>query len=140
MGDRSYIQISSKDFKTPIALYGHYSGLDNLEAVKNVLARTSRIGDPSYLTAQIFYEFAKLGNYDGEYSFGIDTFNSDPKYGENPYSINNPTIYVNADTGEYTYLGEVYTEFVPEVKSMAEQVREAREGGLKITREALRFS
>ena len=141
MGDRSYIQITSKDFKTPISLYGHWSGTDNLEAVKNVLARTGRIGDPSYLTAQIFYEFAKLGNYDGEYSFGIDAFGYEPdKPAFMSFSNNNWTVYVNADTGEYTYKGEVHTEFVPEVKSMAELVREAREGGLKITREPKSFS
>ena len=141
MGDRSYIQITSKDFKTPISLYGHWSGTDNLEAVKNVLARTGRIGDPSYLTAQIFYEFAKLGNYDGEYSFGIDAFGAEPdKPAFMSFSNNNWTIYVNADTGEYTYKGEVHTEFVPEVKSMAEKVREAKEGGMKVTREPKSFS
>jgi hypothetical protein len=54
----------------------------------------------SYLTAQIFYEFAKLGNYDGELSFGIDAFGSDPEL------MDNATVYVNADTGEYTFDGD----------------------------------
>ena len=66
MGDRSAIVIHSEQYKTPITFYGHWSGEQNIEAVKNVLARTGRVGDPSYLTAQIFYEFAiRLGNYDG---------------------------------------------------------------------------
>jgi hypothetical protein len=116
MGDRSFIIITSKEFKTPISLYGHWSGTDNIEAVKNVLARSGRIGDPSYLTAQIFYEFAKLGNYDGELSFGIDTFGNEPAtpsfWG---VGNNNPVVFVDADTGEYTYKGTTHTEFMREV-------------------------
>lgn len=100
MGDRSAIVVTAKEFKTPITFYGHWSGDDNITAVKNVLARTGRIGDVSYLTAQLFYEFAKLGNYDGELSFGIDTF------GYTPDGMDNPTITINADTGEYTIEGE----------------------------------
>lgn len=107
MGDRSLIQIESKTFKTPITLYGHWSGGDNLVAVRNVLTRTDRIGDPSYLTAQLFYEFAvNLGGYTGELSFGIDA------YGEGTdVWVDNDTVVVNADTGEYSVNGESFTEF-----------------------------
>ena len=101
MGDRSAIVIHSERYKTPITFYGHWSGEQNIEAVKNVLARTGRVGDPSYLTAQIFWEFAKLGNYDGEYSFGIDTFGVDGV----DSLMDNPTIYVNADTGKVSTTG-----------------------------------
>ncbi len=101
MGDRSAIVIHSERYKTPITLYGHWSGEQNIEAVQNVLARTGRVGDPSYLTAQIFWEFAKLGNYDGEYSFGIDTFGADGV----DNAMDNPTIYVNADTGKVSTTG-----------------------------------
>lgn len=96
MGDRSLIIIESEQFETPITLYGHWSGTDNITAVRNVLARTGRVGDPSYLTAQLFWEFAKLGNYDGELSFGIDTFGlpSDTAW------VDNESVFVNADTGE----------------------------------------
>ena len=96
MGDRSLIVIESEQFETPISLYGHWSGTDNITAVQNVLARTGRVGDPSYLTAQLFWEFAKLGNYDGELSFGIDTFGlpSDTAW------LDNDAVFVNADTGE----------------------------------------
>lgn len=96
MGDRSLIVIESEQFVVPISLYGHWSGTDNITAVDNVLARTGRVGDPSYLTAQLFWEFAKLGNYDGELSFGIDTFGVP----DATTWVDNDTIFVNADTGE----------------------------------------
>jgi hypothetical protein len=108
MGDRSLIVINSKNFKAPITLYGHWSGGDNLVAVRNVLARTDRIGDVNYLTAQIFYEFAvALGGYEGKLSFGIDAYG----YEEGSAWVDNDTITVNADNGEYEYQGEVNTEF-----------------------------
>jgi hypothetical protein len=108
MGDRSLIVVKAKAFPTPITFYGHWSGEDNVTAVRNVLRRTGRIGDVSYLTAQIFYEFAKLGNYDGELSFGIET--SEYSASEDLW-MDNPTIIVDADTGEYTLEGVVHTEF-----------------------------
>ena len=95
MGDRSFIVIESKQFVSPIALYGHWAGTDNVLAVENVLARTDRVGDPSYLTAQLFHEFSTLGGYDGNLSFGISAYG----YGPNGWEDNEP-IYVNADTGE----------------------------------------
>ena len=107
MGDRSLIVVKAKAFSTPITFYGHWSGEDNITAVRNVLRRTGRIGDSSYLAAQIFYEFAKLGNYDGELSFGIDTFGSK----EDDVWMDNPTVYVDADTGEYVVEGVVHSEF-----------------------------
>jgi hypothetical protein len=127
MGNRSAIVVNAEAFKTPITFYGHWSGKDNLEAVRNVLARTGRIGDASYLAAQIFFEFAKLGNYDGDVSFGIDAFGGDPDSG-----MDNATIYVNADTGEYTRRGIINTEFVPVKKTAEEMRKEEREnGGIK---------
>lgn len=99
MGDRSAIIIESKRFQTPITIYGHWSGETNVLAVQNVLARTGRVGDPSYLTAQLFWEFAQLGQYDGELSFGIDAFGGTPQ--ETDKAMDNATIIVNADTGEY---------------------------------------
>jgi hypothetical protein len=96
MGNRVVIQVQSEQFLTPINLYGHWAGSHALTAVRTVLARTGRIGDPSYLTAQLFYEFARQGNYDGELSFGIDAFGSD--LGD---TNDNDNIYVNADDGSY---------------------------------------
>ena len=115
MGDRSLIQVESKGFKAPITLYGHWSGEDNLLAVRNVLTRTDRIGDANYLTAQLFYEFAvNLGGYTGELSFGIDAYGSS----DTEIWVDNDTVVVNADTGEYSVNGEVFTEFAKVANSV----------------------
>lgn len=104
MGNRSVIEISTGTNPYPISLYGHWSGEDNLLAVKTLLsAPHARIGDPTYLTAQLFYEFAvKLGGYDGNLGYGIDTGTYDGGW------LDNPTVYVDADTGDYTYQGITY--------------------------------
>lgn len=114
MGDRAFIQIDSRKFDVPIILYGHWSGEDNLTAVRNVLERTDRIGDPSYLVAQLFYEFAvSLGQYDGQLSFGIDVgIIANDVWGDVD------TVYVDADTGAYSVGGNVSTEFAVADKSM----------------------
>lgn len=107
MGNRAFIQIDSERFELPILLYGHWSGEDNLTAVRNVLGRTDRVGQPDYLTAQIFYEFAiALGQYDGALSFGI----SPGVLGSGDWQDVEP-VYVNADTGEYRYGGVTYDEY-----------------------------
>lgn len=103
MGNRSVIQISSASLPYPISIYGHWSGEDNLIAVKNVLTRTDRIGDANYLSAQLFYEFAVvLGGYDGNLGFGLDTDAYDEAW------LDNPIVYVDADNGHYTYKGTTY--------------------------------
>lgn len=95
MGNRSVIVIESKQYVSPIAFYGHWSGTDNVRAVEKVLDLTDRVGDPSYLTAQLFHEFATMGRYDGKLSFGIDAFGYEVDRWED-----NAPIYVNADTGK----------------------------------------
>lgn len=95
MGNRSVIIIESKQFVSPITFYGHWSGNDNVRAVENVLGRTDRVGDPSYLTAQLFHEFSTMGGYDGKLSFGIDAFGYDVDR-----ERDNAPIYLNADTGK----------------------------------------
>ena len=98
MGDRASIIVGSKQFASPISLYGHWSGQDNLTAVQNVLARTTRVGDPSYLTAQLFHEFAiNLGSYDGHLSFGIGAWGGQ----DDGLFDDNLPVFVNADTGEF---------------------------------------
>ena len=102
VGDRSAIIIESERFITPITLYGHWSGRDNLTAVASVLETTDRIGDPSYLTAQLFYEFAVVrGKYDGELSFGIDAFGGTPEAVDK--WMDRPTIIVDADKGTWRW-------------------------------------
>lgn len=102
MGDRASIIITSKYMERPIQLYGHWSGEDNIEAVRNVLARTQRVGDSGYLIAELFYEFAvNLGKYEGkDGNFGVYVI---PE-GSSLYMgwEDNPTITVDADTGLYT--------------------------------------
>jgi hypothetical protein len=106
MGDRATIHITSESFTSPIELYGHWSGTDNAKAVANVLERTGRIGDPTYLTAQLFYEYATiLGKYDGNLGFGIRAVAGTP----NSLWDDNPVVVVNADTGSVEYDGETYT-------------------------------
>lgn len=113
MGNRSYIQVESKEFESPIVYYSHWTGEENLEAVRNVLARTNRIGDASYLAAQIFKEFAiELGGYDGDTGFGISAGTVSDGWADAP------TVFVNADDGSYVYVDEENNEFAKK-KSMA---------------------
>jgi len=112
MGNRSRIIIISKEFASPIHLYGHWSGETNFEAVETVLAMPkNRVGDPSYLTAQLFHAFADLSGYTGELGFGISIGAYDD---QNDSWDDNPQIVVNADTGE-TY-GEIPAGFASAVK------------------------
>ena len=106
MGNRSNIVIretaTQKD--NLVILYGHWGGEDNLTATKNVLAKTDRIGDSVYLTAQLFFEFTRLGNYTGDLGYGI--------YVGDLGAIDeddNPAVIVDADTGLITYNGETLT-------------------------------
>lgn len=113
MGNRAYIQVDSARLSESVLLYGHWSGEDNLVAVRNVLARTDRVGDPTYLTAQLFWEFTRLANYDGDLGFGIDVGTmANDVYG------NVPTVYVNADSGIYFYDGVTYEEYARTTQSM----------------------
>ena len=107
MGNRSSIVVESQNFPNPIYLYGHWSGEDHFEAVKAVIERTDRIGDASYLTAQLFYTFAvELGSYTGGTGFGIGTYAGD--IAQNCLWEDNDPVVVNADSGAVTYRGEVY--------------------------------
>jgi hypothetical protein len=107
MGNRSNIVIretaSQKD--NFVILYGHWAGDDNLTAVETVLKRTDRIGDSTYLTAQIFHEFITQSgrDYDG---LGFGLWVGDM---ESIDEDDNPAVIVDADTGAITYRGETYT-------------------------------
>lgn len=103
MGNRAVIAIQQDetDENNFVLLYGHYSGGDNLNAVLQTMKRTNRIGDPAYLTAQIFYEFARFGDYNGELGFGIYTGGR-----EAIDETDNPAVFVNPYNGVITYQGE----------------------------------
>lgn len=105
MGNRSNLIIRETATQTDnlIIFYGHWAGDDNLTAAKNVIRRTDRIGDATYLTAQLFYEFTKLGNYDGRLGFGIWVGTL-----EDIDESDNPAVIVDADTGLITYQVETY--------------------------------
>jgi hypothetical protein len=102
MGNRSLIIIRGEAFgDNEIRLYGHWSGEDNIEAVKSVILRTDRIGDASYLTAQLFHEFSQLGGYEGGLGYGIYIAQ---KWDDEGW-IDADSVIVNADTGDYQYKG-----------------------------------
>lgn len=113
MGNRAYIQVDSARLSESVLLYGHWSGEDNLVAVRNVLARTDRVGDPTYLTAQLFWEFTRLANYDGDLGFGIDVGCM-----ENDVYGDVDTVYVNADRGTYVYAGVTYEDYAVTAKGI----------------------
>jgi hypothetical protein len=124
MGDRSSIYITSEGLTSPIHLYGHWAGEDNLSAVVNVLSMTDRLNDPMYLTAQLFYEFAIVqGGYKGSTGFGIGSVDSLSN------SDDNPPIVVGLDTGMVAYRGGVYTveEFIKEFgdPDLIEEIRKS---------------
>ena len=86
-----------------LILYSHWGGDDNLTAVKNVLAKTDRVGDSAYLSAQIFYEFTNLGAYDGGLGYGLWVGGL-----ESIDETDNPAVIVDADTGLVTYQGATH--------------------------------
>jgi hypothetical protein len=105
MGNRSNIVIRETATQTDnfVILYSHYGGNDNFEAARNVVMRTDRIGDSSYLAAQLFYEFTRLGNYDGTLGYGlwVGDFSSVD-------TTDNPAVIIDADTGDITYHGNTF--------------------------------
>jgi hypothetical protein len=122
MGDRSLIVITNNTDTNLMVMYGHWSGSDNLQAVHNVIEKTGRIGD-NYVVAEIFHEFSVvLGGYGGigTGSFGMWADRSET-FDEG--WIDSPTVYVNADTGDYTCDGVDYSRPVPKppVANKAEQ-------------------
>jgi hypothetical protein len=106
MGNRSNIIIRETATQTDnmLILYSHWGGDDNLNAVRNVMAKTDRVGDSAYLSAQLFYEFTRLGAYDGGLGYGlwVGDLNSIDE-------TDNPAVIVDADTGATTYRGDTYT-------------------------------
>ena len=105
MGNRSNIVIkeTARQKDNLVILYGQWAGEENLTAVRNVLEKTDRIGDSAYLTAQIFFEFTRLGNYDGGLGYGLWVGDL-----ESIDETDNPAVIVNCDTGAITYKGETY--------------------------------
>jgi hypothetical protein len=95
MGNRVTVSISSQEHEAPINIYAHWAGDEIYPVVQNALEDSDRIGDASYLSAQIIHAiFADLG-YDGKLSFGVWT-------GEFTESgDDNDPMFVDADTGKW---------------------------------------
>jgi hypothetical protein len=104
MGDRIFIELQSQDFDTPVVIYAYWAGEAILGAVTEVLGITNRIGDPNYLAAQIIHNVFKQCDYDGVNSFGIAAWNYQTAMEAYDWA-DNPTIYVDLDTGKY-YIGD----------------------------------
>jgi len=95
MGNRVTVSISSQEHESPINIYAHWAGDEIYPIVQDVLGNSHRIGDASYLSAQIIHGiFTQLG-YDGELGFGVWT-------GE-VYDLgdDNDPMFVDADTGKW---------------------------------------
>ena len=107
MGNRSHIIIretkTQKD--TFLILYSHWGGEDNWTAVKNVLAKTDRIGDGPYLAAQIFNEFLKLGDYNGDTGYGIWVGGL-----ESLDESDNFAVVIDTDTGQVSNTGDMFRQ------------------------------
>ena len=117
MGNRVTVSIRSQEHEAPINIYSHWSGDEIYPVIQDVLQMSDRIGDASYLTAQLIHAvFTQLG-YDGKLGFGIWTGDPD----EDGWR-DNETMYVNADEGKWrigdemdwqdreTYISEVFGE------------------------------
>jgi hypothetical protein len=95
MGNRVTVSISSKDHEAPINIYAHWAGEDIYLIVQDALAVSERIGDGSYLTAQIIHRVFTMLGYDGRTSFGVWS-------GEFIESgDDNDPMFVDADTGKW---------------------------------------
>ena len=118
MGNRVTVNISSREFESPINIYSHWSGDEIYPVIQDVLQMSDRIGDGSYLTAQLINAvFTQLG-YDGKLGFGVWSAELEADRWDD-----NPTMFVDADTGKWrigdgemdwqdreTYVSEVFGE------------------------------
>lgn len=95
MGNRVTVSISSQEHEAPINIYAHWAGNSVYQVITDTLASSDRIGDASYLTAQLIHAvFAEYG-YDGKLSFGVWS-------GEFTESTDdNDPMFVDADTGQW---------------------------------------
>jgi len=122
MGNRVTVSISSQEHESPINIYSHWSGDEIYPVVQQALEESDRIGDASYLSAQIVHAvFTDLG-YDGKLGFGIWTGEA------HGLTDDNDTMFVDADTGKWRIGdGEMdwqdHTTRVDEVTSNAELYR-----------------
>lgn len=95
MGNRVTVSISSQEHESPINIYAHWAGDEVYQVVTDTLASSDRIGDASYLSAQIAHAIFTEFGYDGKLGFGIWT-------GEvTDLGDDNDPMFVDADTGQW---------------------------------------
>jgi hypothetical protein len=98
MGNRVTVNIASREFESPINVYSHWNGSEIYPVVQGVLEMSDRIGDGSYLTASIVHAvFTQLG-YDGKLGFGLWAAELEADRWDD-----NPTMFVDADTGMWRF-------------------------------------
>jgi hypothetical protein len=102
MGNRVTIEMNSVEFESNLLIYSHWMGDSALIAIQDVLSTTTRIGDASYLAAQIFHRFATAGGYDGNMGFGLSTGTNGDSWDDMP------THFVDLDRGYYSVGGDVW--------------------------------
>jgi hypothetical protein len=95
MGNRVTVSISGKDHETPVNVYSHWAGDEVYAIVQDVLETSDRIGDGSYLTAQIIHAIFTELAYDGKLSFGVWA----GELGES-WDDNDP-MFVDTDNGKW---------------------------------------
>jgi hypothetical protein len=96
MGNRVTVSISGKDHEAPVNIYGHWAGDGVYQIVTDTLAASQRIGDGSYLTAQLIHAiFSEMG-YNGKDSFGVWS----GEVSSDNWDDNQP-MFVDADTGQW---------------------------------------
>jgi hypothetical protein len=94
MGNRVTVSISTQEHEAPINIYSHWDGDEIYPIVQRALEDSDRIGDGSYLTAQLVQAiFTGLG-YDGKLGFGVWSGEIAPDNWDD-----NPAMYVDADAG-----------------------------------------
>jgi hypothetical protein len=108
MGDRTYVFLESSSFPDAIAIYAHWGNTEIYEIVKDVVASSDRVGDPSYLSAAIIHACFKAFEYDGRLGFGVAPV-SDP-YATAEWA-DNPSMYVDLDNGDYRIGEATYDRF-----------------------------
>ena len=95
MGNRVTISLTSQEHETPVNIYAHWAGDEIYPVVQQALEESGRVGDASYLSAQIIHAvFTKL-SYDGHNSFGIWTGEADG------LTDDNDTMFVDLDNGTW---------------------------------------
>lgn len=95
MGNRVTVSISSQEHESPINIYAHWAGDEIYNVVIYALDNSKRIGDASYLSAQIIHAIFQDLGYDGKESFGV--WSGDPT----DLGDDNDTLFIDADLGKW---------------------------------------